>query len=213
MRHSQAEQEDAGEGYFASISDLMVGILFIFLLMLTVFAINYADEDKDKKIDTLEKQVAALTMERDALLASSREKDIEIARLKNEITRLIADRDRLRNGLADLLKQLDGVSVGLQESQERSARIRDDLLLRFKRELDTATCMMRPPISPYSSFRSAILYFPSGTTMAGFGLGGPIRSTRQRCSCITITVLRSLEPACNFPRRRTAIFRSVVPMA
>ena len=36
-------EEDGGEGYFASVSDLMVGILFIFLLMLTVFALNFHD--------------------------------------------------------------------------------------------------------------------------------------------------------------------------
>lgn len=136
MRHSQAEQEDAGEGYFASISDLMVGILFIFLLMLAVFAINYATEDKDKRIEELEKQVAALTIERDTLLVSSREKDVEIAELKNEIAHLTADRNRLREGLAELLKRLDGVSIGLQDSQGRSARIRDDLLLTLKRDLD-----------------------------------------------------------------------------
>ena len=85
MARSREESDETGDGYFASISDLMVGILFIFLLMLTVFAINYAHEDKDKKIDALEKPVAALTTERDALLASSREKDIEIAKLKDEI--------------------------------------------------------------------------------------------------------------------------------
>lgn len=136
MRHSQAEQEDAGEGYFASISDLMVGILFIFLLMLAVFAINYATEDKDKRIEELEKQVAALTIERDTLLLSSREKDVEIAKLKNEISQLTVDRDRLRGGLTELLTRLEGVSVGFQDSQGRSQRIRDDLLLTLKRDLD-----------------------------------------------------------------------------
>lgn len=59
MAANQKESE-AGEGYFASISDLMVGILFIFLLMLTVFAISYADEDKDKKIRELEDRVKIL---------------------------------------------------------------------------------------------------------------------------------------------------------
>ncbi len=55
MNRPHEEPEDAHEGYFASISDLMVGILFIFLLMLAVFAINYADEDKDKEIARLTK--------------------------------------------------------------------------------------------------------------------------------------------------------------
>jgi len=36
--HERHEEE--GGGYFASVSDLMVGILFVLLLMLTVFALN-----------------------------------------------------------------------------------------------------------------------------------------------------------------------------
>src|ERR1700730_6126060 len=102
MRQSNIEQEDAGEGYFASISDLMVGILFIFLLMLAVFAINYASEDKDQRIRDLEKQVAELT-------AELRDKDREILRLSNARDELTVERDRLRNGLAELIKQLEGV--------------------------------------------------------------------------------------------------------
>jgi chemotaxis protein MotB len=37
--------EQENEGYFASVSDLMVGILFIFLLLLAIFAANYQDDD------------------------------------------------------------------------------------------------------------------------------------------------------------------------
>jgi flagellar motor protein MotB len=148
MRHSQAEHEDGGEGYFASISDLMVGILFIFLLMLTVFAINYANEDKDKIIAELEKKVEVLTIERGQLLAASRAKDDEIARLKNEITQLTADRDRLRSGLAELLKSLDGVYVGLQDAQGQSARIRNELLLTLKSDLKRSDVDIEVDLAP-----------------------------------------------------------------
>jgi chemotaxis protein MotB len=41
---------EEGDGYFASISDLMVGILFVFLLMLTVFALNYREAEHDQEI-------------------------------------------------------------------------------------------------------------------------------------------------------------------
>ncbi len=36
--------ETEGEGYFASVSDLMVGVLFVFLLMLTILALNFRDD-------------------------------------------------------------------------------------------------------------------------------------------------------------------------
>jgi len=42
--------EDGGESYFASVSDLMVGILFVFLLMLTVFALNFRDAEDEQKV-------------------------------------------------------------------------------------------------------------------------------------------------------------------
>jgi len=43
-------EEGGAEGYFASVSDLMVGILFVFLLMLTVFALNYRVAEHDQEV-------------------------------------------------------------------------------------------------------------------------------------------------------------------
>lgn len=45
------ELEEEEGGYFASVSDLMVGILFVFLLVLTVFALNYRQAEKDQTIE------------------------------------------------------------------------------------------------------------------------------------------------------------------
>jgi len=45
----EATEESGGEGYFASVSDMMVGILFIFLLLLTVFALNFRDAEQEQK--------------------------------------------------------------------------------------------------------------------------------------------------------------------
>ena len=44
-----ATEEGGGEGYFASVSDMMVGILFIFLLLLTVFALNFREAEQEQK--------------------------------------------------------------------------------------------------------------------------------------------------------------------
>ena len=49
MALMEATEESGGEGYFASVSDMMVGILFIFLLLLTVFALNFRDAEQEQK--------------------------------------------------------------------------------------------------------------------------------------------------------------------
>ena len=121
MIQSHEEPEDAGEGYFASISDLMVGILFIFLLMLAVFAINYANEDKDKEITRLTKLLE--------------ERDTEIEGLKKQVVALTSERDRLRNGISELVKQLEGVSIGLRGEQGRLEGVRRDLLFALQSNL------------------------------------------------------------------------------
>lgn len=128
MRMTLDDQEDAGEGYFASISDLMVGILFIFLLLLTVFAINFADEDKDKVIADLERKVARL--------------ESEIKGLNSQVANLTVERDKLaeRNRtLEDLLRrlfvELAGIRVGIGDEQGRAERVRHDLLVRLQAAL------------------------------------------------------------------------------
>lgn len=150
MRSSHADPEDAGEGYFASISDLMVGILFIFLLMLAVFAINYATEDKDKRIRELEDRVAVITAERDGLkneydaLVLDRDairtrlidRETELAVLRGEMSDLLGEHARLRDGLANVIAYLEGVSEGLKEDQGRLERVRAELLINIQRALE-----------------------------------------------------------------------------
>lgn len=138
MRPSQAEQEDAGEGYFASISDLMVGILFIFLLMLAVFAINYATDDpaeKDKEIRALKEKVAALTLDVEDLRKLLRLRDREIASQRDAITILTQERDALRRVLTDLAEQLESVNIALSDDQGRLERIRGELLFAIQKGL------------------------------------------------------------------------------
>jgi len=129
MRSSHAEQEDAGEGYFASISDLMVGILFIFLLMLAVFAINYATDDKDKEIRDLKAKVAMLTAEVNDLQKRLQNSEKMIAELTQE-------RHSLLKVLADLAEQLESVNIALNDDQGRLERVRGDLLVAIQKGLE-----------------------------------------------------------------------------
>ena len=49
MTIRESDSEESG-GYFASVSDLMVDIQFVFLLMLTVFALNYRIEEHKQEV-------------------------------------------------------------------------------------------------------------------------------------------------------------------
>jgi chemotaxis protein MotB len=43
LRHTVEEEES----YFVSMTDLMVGLLFIFIIMLMVFALQYREGEKE----------------------------------------------------------------------------------------------------------------------------------------------------------------------
>lgn len=125
--------EDESEGYFASISDLMVGILFIFLLMLTVFALNFADEDKDAELRRLRVELDRTTVERDRAIEVRDQARVRLAALDAALTRLVARvgaieaeldtaGERLRNARAELLRQLQASLAGRGVNVEVSAQ-------------------------------------------------------------------------------------------
>jgi hypothetical protein len=41
FRHRRAEEIEEGESYYVSMTDMMVGVLFIFIIMFSYFALNY----------------------------------------------------------------------------------------------------------------------------------------------------------------------------
>lgn len=107
------EIEGSGEGYFASISDLMVGVLFVFLLMLTVFAISFRSAEDDTR--SLEEELQRALAEVEAEKARNQE---------------LTERVRLqREQLLQALDLLEG------ELETRSA-VRDRMLSRIKRRLE-----------------------------------------------------------------------------
>ena len=105
--------EEGGDGYFASVSDLMVGILFVFLLMLTVFALNYREAEHDQEISRKEFERAE-----------------ERARIAEEEARQQASRaDRLR-------KLLEQYAAQLKRDIEASTNARDRLLTTLETDLN-----------------------------------------------------------------------------
>jgi len=147
----EATEESGGEGYFASVSDMMVGILFIFLLLLTVFALNFRDAEQEQKAkleDLIRAEKRATVAEdqaneakviarREAALAEARktENDRFRALLFDAVAQLekdIRDREAARGQLLVSLQQSlsnKGVTVSIDPASG-ILRLPEDLLFK-----------------------------------------------------------------------------------
>jgi chemotaxis protein MotB len=101
----EATEESSGEGYFASVSDMMVGILFIFLLLLTVFALNFRDAEQEQKAK-LEDLIKA---EKRATVAEDRANEAKLIALREAALAEArkTENDRFRALLFDAVAQLE----------------------------------------------------------------------------------------------------------
>jgi chemotaxis protein MotB len=109
--------------YLVSVSDLMVGMLFIFIIVLMAFALNFriAQEDATEVEGHLVRERDGVSAEKDRL---ARERDrlaTERDRLATERDRLAAERDLLGEVTADLLND---------------HQVRSDMLRAIRSELD-----------------------------------------------------------------------------
>ncbi len=122
----EATEESGGEGYFASVSDMMVGILFIFLLLLTVFALNFREAEQEQKIE-LAKFIEA---QKHATAAEDRANEAElIARREAALAAASkAENDRFRSLLFDAVAQLE------KDIKDREAA-RGQLLISLQQSL------------------------------------------------------------------------------
>ncbi len=123
MARSSAETDlEGGEGYFASVSDLMVGILFVFLLMLTVLALNFREAEQQ--------QVVAL--ERYERVRIQAEEDRRRAQQQEELAReRTAEAEVLRGRNERLEAALDAAIARLQQDIREREEARADLLARL----------------------------------------------------------------------------------
>jgi chemotaxis protein MotB len=102
---TEAAEESGGEGYFASVSDMMVGILFIFLLLLTVFALNFREAEQEqqvKRAEFIKAQERATEAERLA-----RESELNAQREAARAATSAAENARFRSLLFDAVAQLE----------------------------------------------------------------------------------------------------------
>ena len=102
---AEAVEESGGEGYFASVSDMMVGILFIFLLLLTVFALNFREAEQEQKVklaELIEAQKKAAAAE-----GRARKSEIKAQREAAIAAASKAENDRFRSLLFEAVAQLE----------------------------------------------------------------------------------------------------------
>jgi flagellar motor protein MotB len=130
---AMAEAEEGGEGYFASISDLMVGILFVFLLMLTIFALNYRETEDDQQVAKARLEAAEAALKKETERAEQKAREAEEAekraRAEEERARLAqvaANAQRLRN--QELRQLLQQAFISLRQELEGRQRARQRLL-------------------------------------------------------------------------------------
>ncbi len=97
--------DEDGEGYFASVSDLMVGILFVFLLMLTVFALNFRQAEQEQLVRRREYEAALAALDQ-----QKKETEIqraEAARQRHAAEVQLEQNNQLRGLLRDALARLE----------------------------------------------------------------------------------------------------------
>jgi flagellar motor protein MotB len=158
MSASESQDED-GEGYFASISDLMVGILFVFLLMLTVFALNFKDAEDDQKVarEQYEKLLADEAAAERRAEQKEKEADIEKHAAEDERQKNAHLRDLLRKAVARMSQDIE---------DRQNARLR--LLASLERTLkDEGVTVIIDPDSGVLRLPESLLFEKSQSTLGG----------------------------------------------
>jgi chemotaxis protein MotB len=99
------EHGEGGENYFVSMTDMMVGMLFLFIILLMVFALNYRVGDEDSKRI---KDCLTNLLQRNALLS----KDID---------------DKVNHMQADVRRQIEALELAADQRRRLLTDLRDRL--------------------------------------------------------------------------------------
>lgn len=111
------DDESTGEGYFASVSDLMVGILFIFLLMLTILALNYRDAEQEQVVALERYEV--LRAQTEEARRRAEEQEAEARRLAQQVAQALEEAERER---AEAVRQTELAQRAAAEAEALRAR-------------------------------------------------------------------------------------------
>ena len=109
-------EHEEEENYFVSMTDMMVGVLFIFIIMLMIFAMDFREQtDEQEKISEEQRQVL------DSLAVGTEEIARRLEDLRREVAAEISVLDaqrRIRNQLLEEIRtalENNGLSVEIDE--------------------------------------------------------------------------------------------------
>ena len=174
--------EEEGEGYFASVSDLMVGILFVFLLMLTVFALNLreSEEVSKQKFDEKVAELQQKTKEAEAEAALARAEEDKAAKAL-----AAAEVERLKN--ADLRRLLREAVARMTQDIEDRQNARKRLLASLEKRLeDQGVTVILDPDSGVLRLPESLLFEKGKSTLGGEG-GSPDKLASARAALSKIS--------------------------
>jgi len=153
MLEQEADTQEDGENYFISMTDMMVGVLFIFIIMLMVFALDFkkkTDVNEDalaiaqevaKHLDTLRKEVHAQIAVLDAAQQTRRQLLLDIqAQLKAE-------------GMDVAIDEANGV-LHLTENAVRFATDHSDLDDKARANVDKIAKVLQVVLPKYAACKS-----------------------------------------------------------
>lgn len=135
-RNGAEETEEGGEGYFASVSDLMVGILFVFLLMLTVFALNFREAER-LQVVALERY-ERLRLQSEEARRRAEEQETEARRLAEVVRLALTDAQREREAAAlqsEMAREAASEADALRRRIERLQLALDAAIARLQQEI------------------------------------------------------------------------------
>ena len=135
--------EEHDEGYFASMTDIMVGLLFVFIIIIMFFALQISESEPDAvpldihapvvaerdealvKVAGLTRANAELTVEVERLRALVVSLELRLARLEEEldardrtIEAQVSELDTLRVEIADLERTIERLEAQLRAARE-----------------------------------------------------------------------------------------------
>lgn len=122
--------EEEEENYFVSMTDMMVGILFIFIIMLMVFALQF-----QKQTDESEKQADKSKVQIEEVLEKVRQVSEQLHSLRSEINEELEDlsqSQRERTALLnDLERELKATGLDVQIDRENGVLRLTENAIRF----------------------------------------------------------------------------------
>lgn len=118
--------EEEEHSYLVSVSDLMIGLLFLFIIMLMAFGLNYrsAEDEAARTQAELVRERDEVSREKDRLAAERDRLTVERDRLAAERDRLAAERDQL-SAVADYLLLNDRIRADMLAAVQSLLRARD----------------------------------------------------------------------------------------